>query len=695
MGIALDKRFFEKMPDWLVYLISAVAIGIAAFLCVHGISPLDVTNDQWLFTAEDLNQHYLGWRFYRTSDWHMPIGLIDGLTIEPISVMFTDSIPLFAIFFKTISFILPDTFQYFGIWGLCCYILQTFFAMLLLHPFSKNKCQSIIGSLLFTVSPVVLNRIFDHSALGANWLVLAALALWINKDRIKSLKKRVVVWTVLMALAVMIHMYYMPMVLAIMCASILHQLLQDRKNGKTTLGIVQVCFSLLIPILCTLGVMYLVGAFYGSPEIVQEGILNYSANLNTFYNPVESSSLLPGHPTMSRDQWEGYAYLGLGVFALLAIGLVGCLVLKRKVLEDKNFAISMAVLLVILGVYTFGPRITWNDIVLWTIPWPEPVMRLFSIFRVTGRYIWPMMYSIYLLAAVLVIRAYEKKVPVIILGAAVILQTVDLMPAIQEAISKGDPGAPSIIEDIAWQELGNHFDDIEFISSFDGEGDANELLTEYFSAKVVFDIADYACDYHMHLNDFYIGRRNAALIESLKYQHWQEIEQGIVDSGTVYVFNRIPFNLIQVDEINIYVIDELVIGVTSDYQWENEPADRIDKDYSINIMQEGLFISNGEDIDGCRILHPGGISFGPYIPLGSGKYRIHILGEKLDEVDVDVFSGSHSNTFLIENIQWDSDAFIYDVCLDETVYDIEFRVYNHQGEDIAIDRFYLELLEGN
>ncbi len=66
----------------------------------------------------DPSQHYLGWEFYRRSDWFFPLGLTDQLAYPlKTSVIYTDSIPLFAVFFKLFRHILPAQFQYFGIWG--------------------------------------------------------------------------------------------------------------------------------------------------------------------------------------------------------------------------------------------------------------------------------------------------------------------------------------------------------------------------------------------------------------------------------------------------------------------------------------------------------------------------------------------------------------------------------------------------
>ena len=90
-------------------------IGAIVFLACYGWKILDVTNDSWLLTGQDISQHYIGWKFYRASAWHFPIGQIDGIIYPETScIIFSDSIPLFAIFFKILSPILPETFQYLG-----------------------------------------------------------------------------------------------------------------------------------------------------------------------------------------------------------------------------------------------------------------------------------------------------------------------------------------------------------------------------------------------------------------------------------------------------------------------------------------------------------------------------------------------------------------------------------------------------
>ena len=135
-------RWNMKNPDSLKwYFLIGALIGAVLFVLIYGFSVLNVTNDAWLMTGKDLQQHYIGWKYYRDAAWNFPIGLHDGLT-HPymVSVLYTDSIPLFAIFFKALSPLLPETFQYFGLFGLMCYMLNGGFAALIVAKFGRINC---------------------------------------------------------------------------------------------------------------------------------------------------------------------------------------------------------------------------------------------------------------------------------------------------------------------------------------------------------------------------------------------------------------------------------------------------------------------------------------------------------------------------------------------------------------------------
>lgn len=188
-------------------------IGAFLFIFIYGVRVLDVAYDEWLLTGGDLSQHYLGWIFYRKSSWSFPVGLVEGiLNPEKISIMYLDSIPILAIIFKIFSPILPTTFQYFGIWGIFSFIMQGGIAALIAGKYTKNYCA--IGSVsgILVLSSTVLQRMFGHTALAGQWIILLGIYVWICN--IENDRKRIWIWNALLVLAVYVHMYFVPMILS-------------------------------------------------------------------------------------------------------------------------------------------------------------------------------------------------------------------------------------------------------------------------------------------------------------------------------------------------------------------------------------------------------------------------------------------------------------------------------------------------
>ena len=54
-------RWNMKNPDSLKwYFLIGALIGAVLFVLIYGFSVLNVTNDAWLMTGKDLQQHYIG-----------------------------------------------------------------------------------------------------------------------------------------------------------------------------------------------------------------------------------------------------------------------------------------------------------------------------------------------------------------------------------------------------------------------------------------------------------------------------------------------------------------------------------------------------------------------------------------------------------------------------------------------------------
>jgi len=173
------SRKQEQRKKFIFEYIVPALLATAVFVMIYGFTPLDVTNDSWImagYDESDLTQHYAGWALFRSADWSFPLGMIESMADGTGTMLtFTDSIPIAAIFFKAIDFLLPETFQYFGIYMLLCFILQAIAG----YQLMKRKCENPVfcyaGDLLFLTAPILLERSFRHTALESQWFVLFAL----------------------------------------------------------------------------------------------------------------------------------------------------------------------------------------------------------------------------------------------------------------------------------------------------------------------------------------------------------------------------------------------------------------------------------------------------------------------------------------------------------------------------------------
>ena len=167
-----SKLFLRKHLVHIVLLF----IVFLGYQLVYGISTLMPTNNNWLLSAyHDWGQHYLGWEYYRNENWSFPIGKINNFNYPAgTNVGYMDSIPLLAIFFKSIQFFLPEPFQYFGFWLLLCHFLIIFYAQKIITLYTKNLFYIVVISTIIAFNPVIVFRGI-HPALCAHWLILASL----------------------------------------------------------------------------------------------------------------------------------------------------------------------------------------------------------------------------------------------------------------------------------------------------------------------------------------------------------------------------------------------------------------------------------------------------------------------------------------------------------------------------------------
>ena len=285
-------------------------LGTAVFLLVYGLAPLDAANDAFCrggYIEKDIQQHYAGWLFYRSSALGWPLGVTQAVNApQGVSVAYTDSIPLLAVLCRPLAAALGGTFQYFGWFTLVCFALQGGFAALLCGLFANALFAPLAGALVFTVSPVLIERAFRHSSLGAQWLVLAALYCYFSCRRQGRYASAGLF--IINVLAVGIHPYFLPMTYAVTLALLLEYAVTHRQWLRPA--------ALLIGnMACTAALGWALGLLYGTATSGGQALYGYFAmNLNALWNPVGVNGVLYSRLLPAQNQVEGnydaFAYLG-------------------------------------------------------------------------------------------------------------------------------------------------------------------------------------------------------------------------------------------------------------------------------------------------------------------------------------------------------------------------------------------------
>ena len=179
----------------------------------------------------------------------------------------------------------------------------------------------------------------------------------------------------------------------------------------------------------------------------------YSFNLLGLFNSYGWSKVLPSLPIVSPSQLEGYAYLGLGVLALMAMLLLGAFVRYRRPPFPRRHWPLLAMVVVLTAfaastVLTIGPWVLINH------PIKSPLL---ATFRSSGRFIWVAHYLIVLAMIVFSVKRFGSAAAGAVLSGALAVQAWDLgNPHLQNAFLRtGDnwPAPMASLNDPGWDEL--------------------------------------------------------------------------------------------------------------------------------------------------------------------------------------------------------------------------------------------------
>ena len=228
-------------------------------------------------------------------------------------MIFTDSIPLLAVPFKILSPLLPKDFQYFGLWGLLCLVLQAVLGAHILRAHTSSRLYAGAGGLLLMLAPVMFRKMFAQTAVVSHWLILMAMIPLFTWTQRRPTLRRVVLFSAALGLLCSeVHIYLLFIAGICIFAWCVGNSLAEK--GIRTAGVALGAF------LVAAGVtIALLGGFSMGASAGGEGVGWYSANLNALINPMQWSALLKDRPIVAEGQGEGYGYPGFGLLVMMGI----------------------------------------------------------------------------------------------------------------------------------------------------------------------------------------------------------------------------------------------------------------------------------------------------------------------------------------------------------------------------------------
>lgn len=403
----------ELRRNFFVGALFSGFFGALVCIFIYG-AILPTTETGWLLLdGWDTFQHHIGWEFFRYAPWTWPIGINQfyGYPVG-IPIIYTDSIPLVAIPLKLFAPWLPKTFQFQGLWILACLILQGVFGYILVHDRTKRVIESMIASVFFALSPILLFRVVGHAALAAHWVILWCLWLLV-RDVDKLLLWH---WLVALVIALLIQPYLFFMCLPLFLAYLAKKYFIERNIGRHRLAVFLCIFAASIFLAA-----YSIGLFYiGSAS--GPGFGRFSMNLNALVNPYGWSAILPDL-SLAKEQYEGFAYVGVGGILLFVLALVLWLKGKGYLALKPLFPIITACL--VLTALAVSNVIVAGGTELVAISLPQRLASFFGVIRSSGRMFWPVYYLLLLFALTFAIRL-KRPLSLVVVSLALFIQVYDL-----------------------------------------------------------------------------------------------------------------------------------------------------------------------------------------------------------------------------------------------------------------------------
>jgi hypothetical protein len=259
------------------------------------------------------------------------------------------------------------------------------------------------------------------------------------------------------------------------------------------------------------------------------------------------------------------------------------------------------------------------------------------------------MYMVMLLVIYILKKEYDisasgfgRNVAVIILSVLLIVQYADLRNFIHFKGERFDTRVTweSQLNASEWEELGEHFDHIVFLFEVPG-------------IPMVFIMGDYALNFNMTVNGFYISRYDQDAVYNFRAEERDRVLSEIIDINTVYILgNELQPAYALVDGLSIYLIDDFFIGIRSNFTFRDSVMTPLRVSGNIIDIKPftDIYISNADFLDDMVVIYYDGYLASLNLNLTYGIYQFTWAGDNFDYAQFDLLFGDEQESLEFEII---------------------------------------------
>jgi hypothetical protein len=424
----------QPVTAWIAIPIACV-IGLVYACDLLTIPVAFGESDYWLFPAGvaggaiDMKTAMSGYFWAAQDGWRWPLFAIARANAPAgTNAALLDPVPILALAAKILHSITGETFDLMPFWVTAVFALNAAALTALVRALGqKTLLAAGVAAAIAALMPIVHFR-FGHLGHSAHWIFVFALAIAVAAAaaRRASLNQALLL-LLLCGVAFASNLYLFVMTAAIAGAFFLDAWVRrSMPRAWAALGLVAVpAIGLLL--------------FWGFGLAGSSGLTavtipfgEASMNLMSPFWPQSSGAfqwtglylLTRGSIGATRDQYEGFAYLGLG--SLLLVGVALCLWwrgLPRLTIAHWPLALA----LLVLTVWAVSNRIYFGPYLIGSYPLPAILLEtVLAWFRAEGRFFWPAAWLIAGLGIAGTLSRIRPATALALAAVAVALQWADL-----------------------------------------------------------------------------------------------------------------------------------------------------------------------------------------------------------------------------------------------------------------------------